>query len=264
MGSKIEWLNFIPELKGEKWNPMTGCVKISEGCRNCYAERILERFKMSCVKFRNGFSPTFHEDVLEEPGRWKKPRMVFVNSMSDLFADHWTDDQILSVLQVVNENPQHFFMLLTKRPSRMRMLFWRYKWLPLMENVGIGVSVESSKIDIMGEPSRITHLVATPTAGIKFISYEPLLEYLHPVSNKGGIDWLLVGEESGQGRRHLPEEDLYNFISSYESMPLSERPHLFVKQVFRNGKKVPMPEINGRVWDMVPRDKILSRLKNGK
>ena len=190
--SKIEWTEAT-------WNPVTGCSKVSEGCRYCYAETFAKRLQgMGVEKYRNGFNLTLHKDTLREPLKWKKPRVVFVNSMSDLFHKDIPGDYIKQIFGVMRQNPQHVFQVLTKRSDILRyydsegLLQWQH-------NIWMGVTVEHAKTI-----SRIDHLRCTG-ARVKFLSCEPLLGPLKNL-NLTGIDWVIVGGESGRSARPMKEE----------------------------------------------------------
>lgn len=188
--SKIEWTEMT-------WNPVTGCTKISDGCLNCYAAGFAKRLKaMGNPRYVNGFNVTLHEDLIDLPRQWTKPRKVFVNSMSDLFHKDVPDEFILKVFKTMNECPQHQFQVLTKRPERFVMLNDKINWTP---NIWLGVTVESNQY-----LDRIDYLRNT-NACVKFISAEPLLSSLGNI-NLDGIDWLIVGGESGHHSRPIEEE----------------------------------------------------------
>lgn len=188
--SNIEWTEMT-------WNPVTGCTKVSQGCKHCYAERMAHRLHaMGAKRYLNGFLPTVHEDLVDLPRSWKRPRLVFVNSMSDLFHEAVPSTFIRRVFQTMVDCPQHTFQILTKRSGRLRKLATTLPW-PC--NVWMGVSVESACVI-----ERIPDLVAVP-ARVRFLSCEPLIGPLDnlPLS---GIHWVIVGGESGAGARPmLPE-----------------------------------------------------------
>lgn len=202
--SKIEWLA-IPGTKPESWNPMTGCKPISPGCQNCYAQRLAHRLKrMGQPKYRDAFEPTFHPAELERPCRWRKPRTVFVCSMSDLFHDAFTDGQVDAVLSAVCalSTRDHTFILLTKRPERMVELT---RW-ELPPRVWVGVTVEHPD-----QLWRLDHLRQVPAA-VRYVSIEPLLgdariwyEQARP-SVLDGIDWVIVGAETGPHKREMSQD----------------------------------------------------------
>ena len=183
----IEWTDAT-------WNPVTGCSKISPGCKHCYAERMAVRLQaMRLEKYRNGFAVTIHPDALDAPLGWKRPRRIFVNSMSDLFHDDVPADFIRDVFQTMTAADWHQYQVLTKRPQRARLLAHCLPWPP---QVWLGTSVENS-----GQVWRIDCLRQTP-APVKFLSLEPLLGPL-PNLNLDGIDWVIVGGESGPGARPM-------------------------------------------------------------
>ena len=188
--SKIEWTDAT-------WNPVTGCSKISAGCTNCYAERMALRLKaMRQHNYRNGFEVTLHEHMLEYPLRWKKPRTIFVNSMSDLFHEDIPDDFIYRVFEVMQQAYWHKFQILTKRAERLATLGPRLPW---PQNVWMGVTVERDDYR-----HRIDLLRGT-NAFVKFLSMEPLLSSV-PGMNLLDIDWVIVGGESGPGARPMQQK----------------------------------------------------------
>ncbi|MCX6230828.1 MAG: phage Gp37/Gp68 family protein [Bacteroidetes bacterium] len=194
--SKISWTS-------DTWNPTTGCDKISAGCKNCYAENMSKRLKaMGQEKYKNGFKLTVHPESLNDPYMWKRPRLIFVNSMSDLFHKDVPIEFIQSVFNVMNNTPQHTYQILTKRTDLLSkydsdgLLTWT-------DNIWMGVSVED-----FDNTSRIDLLTNTG-AKFKFLSCEPLLSPL-PNMNLAGIDWVIVGGESGHGARKMDEEWILN------------------------------------------------------
>jgi protein gp37 len=188
--SSIEWTEVT-------WNPLTGCTKISPGCKHCYAERMARRLQaMGQPNYVNGFRLTVHEHMLEQPLSWKKPQMVFVNSMSDLFHEDVPPEFIQEVFDVMRRASWHTFQVLTKRSNRLLQLNPQIGW---PSNLWMGVSVENREYTY-----RIEHLRQT-NACVKFLSLEPLLGPL-PALNLGGIDWVIVGGESGPGARPMAEE----------------------------------------------------------
>jgi protein gp37 len=181
--SKIEWTDTT-------WNPVTGCTKISPGCQNCYAERMSYRLQaMGQPNYADGFKVKTHRNVLSLPLKWKKPRTIFVNSMSDLFHEDVPASFISKVFEVMSRVTQHTFQVLTKRSENLRGLSHSLPW---PENVWTGVTVENC--DYL---HRIDDLRVTP-ARIKFVSFEPLLGSI-PDIDFTGIDWVIVGGESGPG-----------------------------------------------------------------
>lgn len=188
--SKIEWTDLT-------WNPVTGCTKTSEGCRNCYAEVMARRLKgMGKSKYMNGFKLTIHPEALEEPRKWHKPCNIFVCSMGDLFHDEVPLEFIDKVMEVICDTPQHRYQILTKRAERMAEYFSTHK---VPENVWLGVTVECSQTK-----ERIDYLRSIP-AKVHFLSCEPLIESLGAL-NLQGIEWIIVGGESGSLARPMREE----------------------------------------------------------
>ena len=188
--SKIEWTE-------STWNPSTGCTKISSGCTNCYAEVMTRRLQaMGIAKYQDGFNLAWHERELLLPYTWKKPRMIFVNSMSDLFHKNMPFGFIKSVFKVMNECSHHTFQVLTKRGDILEKYYTLLDWTP---NIWMGVTVESEKV-VKG----IDSLRKVP-AFIKFLSIEPLISAI-PNLNLLNIDWVIVGGESGPKSRPMKEE----------------------------------------------------------
>ena len=230
--SKIEWTDAT-------WNPVTGCHKVSPGCKLCYAERLARRLKATGMfKYRNGFAVTTHPDTLEIPLRWRKPRTIFVNSMSDLFHNQITDQFIRDVFAVMERAHWHRYQVLTKRPERVAAL---NHLLPWPAQIWLGVSVEST---------RYTHridLLRQTGAAVKFLSLEPLLEPL-PALNLDGIDWVIVGGESGPGARPMQADwarDIRDQCAA-AGVPFHFKQWggVFKK---RNGR-----ELDGETWDEMP------------
>ena len=185
--SKIEWTDAA-------WNPVTGCTKVSPGCKNCYAERMALRLRaMGQPKYAAGFALTLHPEALDAPRQWAKPRRIFVNSMSDLFHPAVPDVYIGAVFAVMSAVDRHTYQVLTKRPERAAVLSPALPWPP---QIWLGASVESA-----GYTPRIDRLRATGAA-VKFLSLEPLLGPL-PALNLDGIQWVIVGGESGPGARPM-------------------------------------------------------------
>lgn len=232
-GSAIEWTE-------STWNPLTGCTKISPGCKHCYAERMAMRLQaMGQPNYANGFRLTLHEEVLELPLRWKKPQMIFVNSMSDLFHKDVPLAFIQRTLDVMRRAHWHQFQVLTKRAGRLRELDPELDW---PANVWMGVSVETA--DYTG---RIDDLRST-RAAIKFLSLEPLLGPL-PGLDLHGIDWVIVGGESGPGARPMAREWVVGIRRQCERA----RVPFFFKQWGGVQKKRAGRVLDGRTWDQLPR-----------
>lgn len=189
--SKIEWTD-------ASWNPVTGCTKISAGCQHCYAEVMARRLcAMRVEKYSKGFDVTLHEECLEEPVKWRKPKTIFVCSMSDLFHKDMPFEFIDKVLSVIERTPQHRYQILTKRADRMAEYF-SDRAVP--SNVWLGVTV-----DVNTSKPRIDALRGIADVPIRFLSCEPLLEDLGTL-NLTGIDWIIVGGESGKQARPMKEE----------------------------------------------------------
>jgi protein gp37 len=188
--TSIEWTEAT-------WNPVTGCTKVSEGCRNCYALRMAKRLHaMGNPRYANGFNVTLHPDLVDLPRSWKKPRKIFVNSMSDLFHKDVPLKFIQKVFHTMNETPQHTYQVLTKRPERLLELS---PFLSFTPNIWVGTSVEDVKAT-----SRIDLLRDVP-AYVRFLSCEPLIGPLDNL-NLQNIHWVIVGGESGPGARPMKEE----------------------------------------------------------
>jgi protein gp37 len=229
--TKIEWTEVT-------WNPVTGCTKVSEGCRNCYAEKMAKRLQAMGVKrYQNGFQVTLHPDLIDLPLRWKKPRKIFVNSMSDLFHPGVPDEIILKVFETMNRATQHIFQVLTKRPERVVTLADRLNWTP---NIWMGTSVESMKV-----VERVDHLRKVP-ARIRFLSCEPLLGPLE--LNLEGIHWVIVGGESGPGARPLDGQ----WVREIRDQCIKENVAFFFKQWGGVQKHRTGRMLDGRTWDEMP------------
>ena len=230
--SAIEWTEVT-------WNPVTGCTKISPGCKFCYAERLAKRLQaMGVAKYRDGFSVAVHESTLGEPLKWRRPRLVFVNSMSDLFHELVPSAFIETVFEVMNRASRHTFQVLTKRPSRVVELNRRLRWTP---NIWLGTSIESEQW-----LERLALLTETG-ARTKFLSLEPLLGPLPHLSLEG-IDWVITGGESGPGARPM-EADWVRVIR--DNCVTSEVPFFF-KQWGGVFKKRTGRTLDGRTWDQMP------------
>ena len=187
--SNIEWTELT-------WNPTTGCTKISDGCVFCYAYPLSLRLKaMGLDKYKNGFKLTLHPQELNKPFTWKKPKIVFVNSMSDLFHHEVPLEFIKSVFEVMNQTPQHNYQLLTKRSERVLQIADKLNWT---KNIWLGVSVENERVT-----PRIKDLIETP-ASTKFLSCEPLIGPISSLEKYiDKLDWIIVGGESGSGARRI-------------------------------------------------------------
>lgn len=234
--SQIEWTE-------STWNPITGCTKLSPGCANCYAERMALRLKETGMpKYRNGFQLTLHPDNLPEPLAWRKPQMIFVCSMSDLFHKDVPTEFIHEVFEVMQQAKWHHFQVLTKRAERLAEL---NSSLPWPENVWLGVTVENNDY-----VHRIDYLRQTD-AKTKFISFEPLIgPIIKP--DLHGIDWAIVGGESGPRARAIDGEWVRQIRDHCTELDVP----FFFKQwggVFkkRNGR-----ELDGHTWSQMPKSLI--------
>lgn len=230
--SSIEWTEAT-------WNPLTGCTKISPGCTNCYAERMAKRLQsMGNLSYRNGFALTLQEQILELPLRWQKPRTIFVNSMSDLFHKDVPTEYILRVFDVMRRANWHCFQVLTKRSQRLFKLSAEIPWMP---NIWMGVSVETQNYTY-----RIDHLRET-NAHTRFLSLEPLLGPMAEL-NLSGIDWVIVGGESGPGARPI----LKPWIVDIRRQCQQAKVPFFFKQWGGTNKKRSGRELDGQTWDEMP------------
>lgn len=230
--SSIEWTQ-------STWNPITGCTKISPGCKNCYAERMAMRLKhMGVEKYINGFNVALHYDSLFLPLTWKKPSLIFVNSMSDLFHEHVPDNFIFELFSVISEAKWHQFQILTKRSFRLQELDSYIDW---PSNVWMGVSIENQDYQFRSDHLRNTH------ARIKFLSLEPLLGPI-PYLNLQNIDWAIVGGESGPKSRPILEE----WVIDIRDQCIQSRVPFFFKQWGGVNKKKSGRELQGRFWDQMP------------
>jgi protein gp37 len=230
--SSIEWTE-------STWNPLTGCTKVSPGCKFCYAERMAKRLQgMKQPRYANGFALTLHEDVLELPLSWKKPQRVFVNSMSDMFHADVPPEFIHRVFDVMRRASWHQFQVLTKRSERLLELSPKIAW---PHNVWMGVSVERQdyipRIDALRDTAAV----------VKFLSLEPLLGPLRDL-RLAGIDWVIVGGESGPGARPIQEE----WVLDIRSQCRRARVPFFFKQWGGFNKKKAGRLLEGRTWDEWP------------
>ena len=231
-GSAIEWTE-------STWNPVTGCTKISDGCKNCYAKRMAERLQaMRQPNYVNGFALTLQPHMLQLPLRWKKPQTIFVNSMSDLFHKDVPLTYIRKVFDVMTQAHWHRFQVLTKRSARLAAVSRELEW---PSNVWMGVSIESEKY-----LSRIDDL-RTTGAAIKFLSLEPLLGPLRRINLKG-IDWVIAGGESGIGARPVSE----NWVTGIRDQCLNAGVPFFFKQWGGRNKKKAGRLLDGRTWSEMP------------
>jgi len=233
--SSIEWTE-------STWNPITGCNKISPGCKNCYAERMSKRLKaMGSANYENGFNLALHEHVLELPLKWKKPQTIFVNSMSDLFHKNVPFEFIQKVFDVMNKTPWHTYQVLTKRSDRLKELNKKLIWT---KNIWMGVSIENQDYT-----HRIDDLRNT-SAHIKFLSIEPLIGPVRRLKlNK--IKWVIVGGESGPKARPMMEEWVLDIKDQCQEVGVP----FFFKQWGGKNKKKAGRLLEGRTWDELPKIK---------
>jgi protein gp37 len=240
-GSGIEWTE-------STWNPVTGCTKISPGCEHCYAERMSERLQaMGQGNYRNGFRLTLQPHMLELPLRWKKPQMIFVNSMSDLFHKDVPLDYIQRVFAVMRRAHWHRFQVLTKRADRLANLSDELDWAP---NIWMGVSVESDKYRW-----RIDALRST-SARVKFLSLEPLLGPLHGLDLRD-IQWVIVGGESGPSARPMDP----TWATDLRDQCRQAKVPFFFKQWGGKNKKQAGRLLDGRTWDEMPQESAVAPAK---
>ena len=230
--SQIEWTDAT-------WNPVTGCTRVSAGCDNCYAERFSERFRgVKGHPFENGFDLTLRPERLEHPLAWKKPRMIFVNSMSDLFHKDIPTDYVARVFDTMESAGQHMFQVLTKRSSLLRnFVNARYGTDRAPDHIWLGVSIESPKVLV-----RLTHLQQT-NASIRFVSFEPLLTRMGRLA-LSGIDWAIVGGESGYGARPIHPD----WVRELRDQCLTQGVAFFFKQWGGRTPKAGGNTIDGRQW----------------
>jgi len=229
--TKIQWAT-------DSWNPVTGCTKISPGCDNCYAERFAERWRgIKDHPYEQGFDLKLHEDRLEIPLGWKKPRRIFVNSMSDLFHVDISGEFVQKVFDVMRRTNWHIFQVLTKRPIQMRFIDWP-------DNVWGGTSVEMKRykhrIDMLRKVDIKT----------RFLSFEPLLQFMGEI-DLSGIHWVIVGGESGPGAR--PMDPFW--IRGIRDQCLKAKIPFFFKQWGGVRKKETGRTLDGRTWDEMPKQK---------
>lgn len=230
--SAIEWTDAT-------WNPVTGCTKISPGCKNCYAHRMARRLHaMGQTRYRNNFAVTLQPDVLDQPLRWTQPRKIFVNSMSDLFHPDVPLEFIHSVFDVMGKAYWHTFQILTKRPERLLDLAGKLSW---HSNIWLGVSVENTDYAY-----RIEHLQKVPAA-VRFLSVEPLLGPI-PRLPLQGIHWVIVGGESGPGARHIDPR----WVRKIRDRCIAQGVPFFFKQWGGKRKKLTGRVLDGRTWNEMP------------
>jgi protein gp37 len=231
-GSTIEWTEAT-------WNPVTGCTKISAGCKNCYAERMSKRLKaMGKSQYVNGFKLTLQPAALELPLKWKRPRVIFVNSMSDLFHKDVPLEYVERVFDVMNRSPQHTFQVLTKRPEIAASYADRLAWT---KNIWMGTSVENALVS-----HRVASLREIP-AHIRFLSVEPLIGPMNRLALTG-IHWVIVGGESGPGSRPMDPQ----WVRAIRDRCIAQNVPFFFKQWGGVNKKRTGRILDGRTWDEMP------------
>lgn len=240
MGTKIEWTD-------ESWNPVTGCTKISDGCANCYAERMAKRLRaIGLAKYTQGFAVTCHPNCLHEPDHWRRPRMVFVCSMGDLFHEDVPDDFIRCVFATMVRENQHTYQVLTKRPHRMRQFARSILW---PKNVWAGVTVEN---DDVADRLYILKDVAAP---VRFVSLEPLigpvsrmlLSYVDQPYPLEFLQWVILGGETGPGSRAMPA----GWPQRIRDACLASGVPFFFKQ-WGDAYKTRGRILEGEVWNQMP------------
>lgn len=230
--SKIEWTE-------STWNPVSGCSKITKGCDNCYAERMAIRLKaMGTRGYENGFEVTLHPDSLEKPLKMKKPQVIFVNSMSDIFHEKIPDEYIMKIFDVMNRAHWHTFQVLTKRPKRLKKIADKLNWT---DNIWMGVTVEANEY-----VDRVDYLRNCP-AKIKFLSLEPLLDYVDKLDYTD-VDWVIAGGESGYGARVMKKEWVLEIRDRCEK----ENVPFFFKQWGGVNKKKAGRLLDGKIYDDMP------------
>jgi protein gp37 len=232
--TKIEWTEMT-------WNPVAGCDKISSGCKHCYAEVMARRLQaMGQEKYKNGFELTLHPEALNEPYKWKKSKVVFVNSMGDLFHKDIPIAYIKKVFRVMKENPQHVFQVLTKRADVLSY-YDSEGWLEWTHNIWMGVTVENTSV------TKRIDLLRKTKARVKFLSCEPLLSAL-PEMNLKAIDWVIVGGESGRTPRPIKEE----WVIDIKEQCKKNKVAFYFKQWGGTNKKEAGSTLKGKLYKEVP------------
>jgi protein gp37 len=230
--SQIEWTDAT-------WNPVTGCTKISPGCKHCYAERMAKRLQaMGQPRYQNGFDVTLQSDTLNQPFQWKMPRKIFVNSMSDLFHEQVPYSYISRIFDVMNNSSRHVFQILTKRSERLAELGHKLHW---SSNIWIGVSVENQQYTY-----RIADLRGVP-ASVRFLSLEPLIGPINILSLRG-IHWVIAGGESGPRSRSVKPE----WIREIRDRCIHDQVPFFFKQWGGVRKSRTGRILDGKTWDQFP------------
>lgn len=228
----IEWTE-------STWNPVTGCTEISAGCKNCYAKRMALRLQaMGQPNYRNGFKVTCHPKVLNLPLCWKKPQMIFVNSMSDLFHEKVPFEFVSQIFDVMSRTPQHTYQVLTKRAERLAEISDSLTW---PKNIWAGVTVEAADYKYRIE------LLRNTKASVKFLSLEPLLDDVG-ILDLTNIDWVITGGESGPGARPMKLE----WVRNIREQCLEQKVPFFFKQWGGFNKKKNGRTLDGKEWDQLP------------
>lgn len=231
--SKIEWTE-------STWNPVSGCTKITKGCDNCYAERMAMRLKaMGTRGYENGFDVTLHPHALDKPLKMKKPQVIFVNSMSDIFHEKIPDEFIMQIFDVMNRAYWHTFQVLTKRPKRLARIADKLNWT---DNIWMGVTIEANEYVY-----RVNYLRDCP-AKTKFLSLEPLIDSVDKLDYTG-IDWVIAGGESGYGARVMQKEWVLDIKKRCED----ENIDFFFKQWGGVNKKKAGRLLDGEYYDAMPK-----------
>ena len=232
-GADIEWTDAT-------WNPVTGCTKVSAGCDNCYAATLAARLqRMGNPRYKNGFKVTLHPDVLELPLKWKQPRRIFLNSMSDLYHKDVPDEFILKAFDVMERAHWHTFQILTKRPQRLARISSKVRW---PENIWQGVSIEDNRVGF-----RADWLRKVPAA-VRFVSFEPLIGAVDQVE-LDGIDWAIAGGESGWSSRPMKKEWVVDLLRRCRK----EKVAFFFKQWGGVHHAAGGRELNRQTYDFFPR-----------
>jgi len=230
--TKIEWTNAT-------WNPVTGCSFVSEGCANCYAKRMAVRLKaMGVSRYKNGFRVSIHPDLVDVPLRWKRPRLIFVNSMSDLFHEHVPLEFIEQVFLTIRAASWHVFQVLTKRADRLAEVADRLNWPP---NLWAGVTVESRR-----HTDRIQRLSLIP-ASVRFVSFEPLLGPIQEL-DLACVNWAIVGGESGPHSRPMAAD----WARSIRDTCIRQSVPFFFKQWGGKRKRANSRLLDGKKWSQIP------------
>jgi len=235
--SRIEWTD-------STWNPITGCDKVSNGCDHCYAETMALRLRaMGSTRYANGFGMTIHEDLFELPLQWKRPRNIFVNSMSDLFHEEVPLDVLKRIFDTMNKAYWHNFQILTKRAMELLKYAPELNWTP---NIWMGVTIESDRY-----LHRLRALQSVP-ATVRFVSFEPLLSGIPADTDLTGIDWAIVGGESGPSARPMEE----SWALGIQDLCRRDNLAFFFKQWGGVNKKAAGRLLGGQTWDEMPEAKL--------